>query len=325
MKKTALLLLLITSFGYSQNRYSETSTSSYKPLSLDEVMYVAKQKRSQYDENQKYLYALKDWIRNLFSQVEIKEFHDLLQNEYNDLVKIENQDLAKYSTYLRQTEDAVKSIINDYNNYVRKHNKPNLEKDAQQKSISGSELSEIGENLYKQKQYGKAIEVLYLATKDKNSKTFFLDNMYLGNSVLFHVSSLQGQELSEEQTAENTKWLQEADGAYAEVISFSFTTQDAHANKAKINRLIGSDEALLKAVESYENYIQVVNNKGEAELSNARTKRELLAGHMFLGAEYTKHNDKAKAIQHFEEAEKLDPSPENLEYIKQSINVLKGR
>src|SRR5690606_19188229 len=123
MKKTALFLLLITSFGYSQNRYSETTTSSYTPLSLDEVMYVGKQKRSQYNENQKYLYALKDWIRNLSSQVEVKEFHDLLQNEYNDLVKIENQDLAKYSTYLRQTEDAVKEIINDYNVYLREYNK----------------------------------------------------------------------------------------------------------------------------------------------------------------------------------------------------------
>lgn len=324
MKKTALLLLLITSFGYSQ-RHSEISTSSYKPLSLDEVMYVGKQKRSQYNENQKYLYALKDEIRRLASQVEVKEFYDYLIDEYNDLVKIEDKDLANYSKYLMQTADNVKDIINDYNNYVRKHNKPNLEKDVQQKPISGSELSEVGENLYKQKKYDEAIKVFSLAVRDKSSKTFFLDNMYLGNSVLFYVSLLQGQELSEEQIAENTEWLQIADRAYAEVISFSFTTQDAHVNKAKINRLIGSDEALLKAVESYENYIQIVNDKGEAELSNDRTKRELLAGYMFLGAEYTKINDKTKAIDYFQSALNYNPSNEQKNYIMESINVLRGR
>src|SRR5690606_32275344 len=111
MKKTALFLLLITSFGYSQNRYSETTTSSYTPLSLDEVMYVGKQKRRQYNENQKYLYALKDWIRDLSSKIDVPEFNNRLKVEYNDLVRIENQDLAIYSKYLRETEDNVKSII----------------------------------------------------------------------------------------------------------------------------------------------------------------------------------------------------------------------
>lgn len=162
MKKTALFLLLITSFGYSQNRYSETSTSSYTPLSLDEVMYVAKQKRSQYDENQKYLYALKDWIRNLSSQVEIKEFYELLQSEYNDLVKIENKDLARYSTYLRQTEDAVKEIINDYNNYLRDYN------DYQRSNQTNSNAkSEFIENPYSKNFTGTQSVYSYSPILDK--------------------------------------------------------------------------------------------------------------------------------------------------------------
>ena len=200
-----------------------------------------------------------------------------------------------------------------------------LETAVKEDPSAGSEFSELGEELYKDRLYLASAKVLALAVQDKESKNFVLDNMYLGNAVLFHVSSLQGEEISDEQMAENTELLQLADRAYEEVVTFSPTTQDAYSNRAKINRLIGTPESLQKAVTSYEDYIRVVNDKGETALSNERTKRELLAGHMFLGAEYTKQNEKAKAILHFEEAQKLNPSPENLEYITQSIDVLKGR
>lgn len=199
-----------------------------------------------------------------------------------------------------------------------------LEVAVQQDPSSGSEFSELGEELYKERLYLASAKVLALAVQDKESKNFILDNMYLGNAVLFHVSLLQGEELSDEQKAENTKWLQIADQAYAEVIAFSPTTQDAHSNRAKINRLADTPESLQKAVESYEGYIKVVNDKGETELSKERTQKELLAGYMFLGSQYSQM-DKGKAIQNFETALTLNPSPENLEYIKQSIDVLKGK
>lgn len=172
MKKTALFLLLITSFGYSQNRYSETTTSSYTPLSLDEVMYVGKQKRSQYNENQKYLYALKDWIRDLSSKIDVPEFNNRLKVEYNDLVRIENQDLAIYSKYLRETEDNVKSIMDDYNSYIRNNSNQNnnqshyesndnwtshpLNKQALQQAKDGDYLGSI-------RSYSKYLEI------DKNN------------------------------------------------------------------------------------------------------------------------------------------------------------
>ncbi|MGE4347749.1 MAG: SH3 domain-containing protein [Flavobacteriaceae bacterium] len=159
MKKTALFLLLITSFGYSQNRYSETTTSSYTPLSLDEVMYVGKQKRSQYNENQKYLYALKDWIRDLSSKIDVPEFNNRLKVEYNDLVRIENQDLAIYSKYLRETEDNVKSIMNDYNYYVRSYN----EKSSQNYNAK----SELIENPYSKNFTGTQTVYSYSPILDK--------------------------------------------------------------------------------------------------------------------------------------------------------------
>lgn len=201
-----------------------------------------------------------------------------------------------------------------------------LETAVKQDPSAGREFSELGEELYnKDRLYLAAAKVFALAVKDTESKSFALDNLYLGNAVLFHVSSLQGEELSEGQIAENTELLEIADQAYAQVISFSPTTQDAHSNKAKINRLIDTPESLQRAVESYENYIKVVHDKGEEEISKDRTKRELLAAHMFLGAEYTKNKDANKAIEHFEKALTLNPSEENQAYITQSIDVLKGR
>lgn len=122
MNKIVFLLLLTTVSTYSQGRYTTVTPTSFTPLSYGELSYAATQKRSQYNENENYLYSLKDWIRKLSSQVTVEQFHNRLQKEYNDLVKIENKDLAKYSKYLRQTEDAVKTVINDYNNYIRNNN-----------------------------------------------------------------------------------------------------------------------------------------------------------------------------------------------------------
>jgi len=189
---------------------------------------------------------------------------------------------------------------------------------------AASEFSELGEELYKSKSYLAATKVFILSVRDTLSKNYALDNLYLGNSVLFYVSPLQNdQNLTQEQIEHNTELLQIADKAYQKVIDFSRTTQDAHANKAKINRLINTPESLEKAVESYQNYIEVVTEKGETEIAKTRTQRELLAAHLFLASEYTKNKDKAKAIEHFEKALTLNPSEENQEYINQSIEVLK--
>lgn len=173
MRKITFLLLLTTGFGYSQGRYSETTTSSFTPLSLDEVMYVAKQKRSQYDENQKYLYALKDWIRDISSKIDVSHFYNLLQNEYNDLVQIENQDLAIYSKYLRETEDNVKEIVEDYNNYLRdksyeKNNQQNYESNedlgfSHPLNVQGLQQAKDGDYVGSIRSYSKYLEI------DKNN------------------------------------------------------------------------------------------------------------------------------------------------------------
>jgi tetratricopeptide (TPR) repeat protein len=204
-----------------------------------------------------------------------------------------------------------------------------LETAVEKDPSAGGEFSSLGEELYKEKLYDAAAKVFVLSTQDTESKSFAIDNFYLGNSVLFAYSNkladknASGEEFTEEEKAYNLYWLEKADIAFEHVVQAAPTTHDAVLNWAKINRFIDTDEALAKAVTLYEDYIRIVNEKGETVLSQAKTQRELLAGHMFLGAQYTKLDEKAKAIENFEKARNFNPNEENRNYIDQSLELLK--
>lgn len=204
-----------------------------------------------------------------------------------------------------------------------------LENAVQKDPSAGVEFSTLGEELYKDKLYDAAAKVFVLSTQDTNSKSFAIDNYYLGNAVLFSYSnklsekSAQGEEFTEEEKAENLYWLEKADIAYGHVIAASPTTHDAVLNWAKINRLIDTEESLAKALTLYEDYIRIVEEKGESVLSQAKTQRELLAAHLFLGSQYTRLDNKPKAIENFEKARNYNPNEENKLYIEQSLELLK--
>lgn len=232
--------------------------------------------------------------------------------------------LAKAKLELAKTDDEITDMAK-FDEALK-----DLEVAINQDPEVAKELSQLGEELYKNRAYEAAAKVFMLATKDPESPSFALDNLYLGNALLFHTSSFQNEKLDNkeeftpEELEEFATLLEKGDQAYAHVIEFAPTTQDAHLNKAKINRVNGSDEALQKAVESYENYIEIVTQKGEDELSKDRTQRELLAGYTFLGSQYSK-TDKTKAIEYFNEALKLNPSEDVAKYINDSIGVLSNR
>jgi hypothetical protein len=115
MKKITTLLLLISIIStYSQNRYTEISTSTYTPRTTSEIMSVPMALQGKYNENQKYLYALKKWVLELKTEMQSQEFTVRLNREYQDLTAIENGDLARATTYLNQTENAINEIISDY-------------------------------------------------------------------------------------------------------------------------------------------------------------------------------------------------------------------
>lgn len=184
----------------------------------------------------------------------------------------------------------------------------------------GAEFSDLGVSLYKQKLYLESVKVFEPATKAPNSKNALLDNFYLGNAVLFYVANDLKTD-AERNKPEVQELLKKADVAYGNVIAGSPTTQDAHLNRAKINRFIIGQEAKDSAVASYEKYIEVVHAKGEAELAKESVKAGLVGAYSYIGSHYA-ISDKVKAKEYFEKALVLDP---NSQYIKESLDVLKKK
>ena len=182
----------------------------------------------------------------------------------------------------------------------------------------GSEFSDLGVSLYKQKLYLESVKVFEQATKAPNSSNALLDNFYLGNAVLFYVAN-DLQTDADRNKPEVQELLKKADIAYGNVVAGSPTTQDAHLNRAKINRFIIGEEAKANAAAHYQTYIDVVHAKGEAELAKDNVKSGLLGAYSYIGSHYA-ITDKVKARENFEKALVLDPTSK---YIKESLDVLK--
>jgi len=182
----------------------------------------------------------------------------------------------------------------------------------------GGEFSDLGVSLYKQKLYVESVKVFEAATKAPNSSNALLDNFYLGNAVLFYVANDLKTD-AERNKPEVQELLKKADTAYGNVVAGSPTTQDAHLNRAKINRFIIGEEAKANAVAHYQTYIDVVHAKGEAELAKESVKSGLIGAYSYIGSHYA-ISDKAKARENFEKALVLDPTSK---YIKESLDVLK--
>lgn len=176
MKKTILFLLFLSNLTFSQNRYSQTSTSSYSPMTLSDIMVVPQNLNNKYNENQKYLYSLKNWILELKPQISEQSFIDRLNYEYNDLVKIEDKDLSKATKYLQQTENAIREIISDYNSYVSKINQENQAKQNSSTSNYTSEnLIQTAIKYYEEKDFAKSVATFskYLENDKNNTDVIF--------------------------------------------------------------------------------------------------------------------------------------------------------
>ena len=177
----------------------------------------------------------------------------------------------------------------------------------------GTEFSDLGVKLYKQKAYLEAAKVLELTLKNTGTK---LDNYYYGNSVLYY-SMDKTPAVKATLTNEFTK----ANLAFNEVIKASPTTQDAYFSKAQLNRVIDTDASKKVAATDYEGFVSVVKAKGDAEMAKESVKKNLVSAYTFIGSNYSS-TDKVKAIEAFEQAAKLNPTDK---YITESLSVLKKK
>lgn len=169
-------------------------------------------------------------------------------------------------------------------------------------------LGEVGKDLYAKKLFKEASAVFEMAVLNKDSKDFLLNNFYLGNSIYFDNTKTGA--------IKDTIALQKADVAFANVIEASPETLDAYISRARTNSLLDNDEATIKY---YQQYLDLINQKGPEELSNKAVQRKLVESYNSIGAVYA-NTDKAKAIEYFNKALVVDPANQ---YSLQSIQALK--
>ncbi|WP_418263983.1 tetratricopeptide repeat protein [Flavobacterium faecale] len=171
-----------------------------------------------------------------------------------------------------------------------------------------TEIGDIGKKLYEQKMFKEASAIFEIATSNKESKNYLLDNFYLGNSIYFD-NTRSG-------AVKDTIALKKADIAFGNVIEASPATQDVYVYRARTQSLLDNDELMIKY---YQQYIDLVTQKGPEELAKSTVKSKLIEAYNTMAAGYA-NTDKAKAIEYFNKTLAIDPANA---YATQSIKSLK--
>ena len=167
-----------------------------------------------------------------------------------------------------------------------------------------NELNDHGKVFFERKLYREAASIYEIAILNPDSRNFLYDNFYLGYALYFHNAN------KPETGKINTDEIAKANAAFAKVIEVSPTTQDAYVYKARVNSLLENDPAAqAEMVKNYEEYMRVVTEKGEAELSKPATKAKFVEAYNNIGIFYAK-TDKARAKESFEKALAIDPQNE---------------
>lgn len=232
----------------------------------------------------------------------------------SDIKKVKGRDFS----YLGKAKLALASDANGVIINLSKFEEAlvDLVKASDLDSKLGSEFSELGVKLYKQKSYLEAAKVLELTLKNTGSKTYTLDNYYYGNSILYFT-----MDKTPEVKSKYTNEFEKANIAFGEVIKASPTTQDAYFSKAQLNRVYDTEASKKIAVTDYEGYVNVVKAKGDAEMNKELVKKNLAAAYTFIGSAYSA-TDRVKAIEAFENAAKINPTDK---YVMESLSVLKKK
>lgn len=156
-------------------------------------------------------------------------------------------------------------------------------------------ISDIGKKLYELKLFKQAAAIYEIAVANKESKNYILDNFYLGNCLYFDNTR---KDVKPDPIA-----LQRADLAYAAVIEASPKTQDAYLYRARTNSLLENDEMTIKY---YNDYVNIVTEKGAEELAKPATTKKLIESYNTAGASYA-NTDKVKAVEYFNKTLAIDP------------------
>ncbi len=182
-----------------------------------------------------------------------------------------------------------------------------IKKSVEMEITMTNDLSEVGKKFYEQKLFKQASAIYEIATSNTTSKNYLLDNFYLGNSLYYNNTR---KDVVKPDPIE----LQKADAAFGKVIEASPTTQDAYIFRARTNRLLENEELIIKY---YEDYLRVVTEKGEEEVT--KNKAKFIESYNNIAASYA-NTDTIKAKEYFNKTLALDPTNS---YATESLKTLK--
>ncbi len=236
------------------------------------------------------------------TDVAIKSIQDFISNPGNKVIARDHMYLGLAK--LRKSNNTETKVV-DQALFTAGVN--DIKKSVEMEITMTNDLSEVGKKFYEQKLFKEASAIYEIATSNPNSKNFLLDNFYLGNSLYYNNTR---KDVVKPDPIE----LQKADVAFGKVIEASPTTQDAYIFRARTQRLLENEPMIIKY---YEDYLRVVTEKGEEEIT--KNKAKFIESYNNIAASYA-NSDIAKAREYFNKTLVLDPTNA---YAAESLKSLK--
>ena len=183
-----------------------------------------------------------------------------------------------------------------------------LKKAVEMEITMTNDLSEIGKKFFRQKMYTEAASIFEIAITNPDSKNYNDDILYYSITV-YTINKVKDAGKG------NIVALDKADKGLDLVIAKFPTYQDAYYHKARINRLLDKDDIMTK---SYEEYLKIVTEKGEEEVTKSKTK--FIEAYNDMAEGYALLNNKIKAKELLNKTLELDPNNafaiENMKLLK---------
>lgn len=222
--------------------------------------------------------------------------------------------IAQDYLFLGMTEIdlATDTVNNTINQDLFNTGVSDLRKAIEKDSLIAEDLNEVGMKFFNAKQYEAAAKIFDLGSSIESSKNSVYDHFYLGYALYFAYVTHINDEIKPDKDL-----LKRSAAAFARVGELAPTTETAFLYEAKAEYMLEDPEnpqGLMVA--PYEKFIEVVNEKGGATVTN--NKRYLIEAHSVLGAYYANLGNKEgngvnnyeKAREHFEDVLMLDPNDE---------------
>jgi tetratricopeptide (TPR) repeat protein len=189
-----------------------------------------------------------------------------------------------------------------------------IRKGVEMDPAMANELNDIGKKFFDLKLYREAASIYEVAVTVPEARNYLYDNFYLGYALYFHNANKDVKDMDVEQ-------LKKAAVAFGKVSEASPTTQDAYLYRARVNSLLESDpEAQADMVKAYEDYIKVVTEKGEAEVSKPANQTKFVEAYNNMAIYFAK-SEPAKARDYFQKVLTIDPANETA---LSTMKLLKG-